>query len=198
MVNKRLKQQLDFIIEIDKLKQVYRQSILMDGTRRENDAEHSWHLALMSILLGEYSRERNIDLWRVVKMVLIHDIVEIDAGDTYCYGETLYEDKLEQEKKAADRLFSILPSDQKKEFQGLWEEFEKRTTPEARFAAALDRLQPLLHNYKTKGESWKKHGVTSEKVIMRNKSIYEGSTTLWELAETIINDSIEKGYLPQA
>jgi len=193
--NNRLKQQIEFIIEIDKLKQVFRQSILMDGTRRENDAEHSWHLAIMGILLGEYSQE-DLDLWRVVKMLLIHDIVEIDAGDTYCYEGTPYADKLEREKKAADRLFNILPPDQKEDFQRLWEEFEKRSTPEARFAAALDRLQPLLHNYKTKGESWKKHGVTSDQVIERNKSILEASKTLWDFAETIINDSIKKGYLP--
>ncbi|NLL20945.1 MAG: HD domain-containing protein [Firmicutes bacterium] len=195
MQNNRLKQQIEFIIEIDKLKQVFRQSILMDGTRRENDAEHSWHLAIMGILLGEYSQE-DLDLWRVVKMLLIHDIVEIDAGDTYCYEGTPYADKLEREKKAADRLFNILPPDQKEDFQRLWEEFEKRSTPEARFAAALDRLQPLLHNYKTKGESWKKHGVTSDQVIERNKSILEASKTLWDFAETIINDSIKKGYLP--
>lgn len=195
MHNNRLKQQIEFIIEIDKLKQVFRQSILMDGTRRENDAEHSWHLAIMGILLGEYSHE-DLDLWRVVKMLLIHDIVEIDAGDTYCYEGTPYADKLEREKKAADRLFNILPPDQKEDFQRLWEEFEKRSTPEARFAAALDRLQPLLHNYKTKGESWKKHGVTSDQVIERNKSILEASKTLWDFAETIINDSIKKGYLP--
>ncbi|HHT47302.1 MAG TPA: HD domain-containing protein [Firmicutes bacterium] len=195
MRNNRLQQQIEFIIEIDKLKQVYRQSILMDGTRRENDAEHSWHLALMSILLEEYSQEK-IDLLRVVKMVLIHDLVEIDAGDTYCYEGTPYKEKLEREKKAADRLFSILPPDQMEELQALWEEFEKRATPEARFAAALDRLQPLLHNYKTKGESWKKHGVTSDKVIERNKSIIEASKTLWDYAETIIKDSIKKGYLP--
>ncbi|MGI6328230.1 MAG: HD domain-containing protein [Dethiobacteria bacterium] len=195
MHNNRLKQQIEFIIEIDKLKQVFRQSILMDGTRRENDAEHSWHLAIMGILLGEYSHE-DLDLWRVVKMLLIHDIVEIDAGDTYCYEGTPYADKLEREKKAADRLFNILPPDQKEDFQRLWEEFEKRSTPEARFAAALDRLQPLLHNYKTKGESWKKHGVTSDKVIEHNKSIIETSKTLWDFAETIINDSIKKGYLP--
>ncbi len=195
MLNNRLKQQIDFIIEIDQLKQVFRQSILMDGTRRENDAEHSWHLAIMGILLGEYSQEA-LDLWRVVKMVLIHDIVEIDAGDTYCYEEAPYAEKLEREKKAADRLFSILPPDQKLDFQCLWEEFEKRSTPEARFAAALDRLQPLLHNYKTKGESWKKHGVTSAKVIERNKSIIGISKTLWDFAETIINESVRKGYLP--
>jgi putative hydrolase of HD superfamily len=193
--NNRFKQQIEFIIEIDKLKQVFRQSILIDGTRRENDAEHSWHLAIMGILLGEYSQD-DLDLWRVVKMVLIHDIVEIDAGDTYCYEGTPYADKLEREKKAADRLFNILPSDQREDFQRLWEEFEKRSTPEARFAAALDRLQPLLHNYKTKGESWKKHGVTSDQVIERNKSIIEVSKTLWDFAETIINDSIKKGYLP--
>lgn len=194
----RLKKQIDFIFEIDKLKQVYRQTLLMDGSRKENDAEHSWHLSVMSILLNEYALGKNIDIHRIVKMLLIHDIVEIDAGDTYCYDEKLSQDKLEREQVAADRLFSLLPPDQEEEFRKLWEEFEERVTPEARFAAALDRFQPLLHNYKTKGMSWEEHGITSEKVVERNKkTIIEGSTILWDYAEELIRNSIEKGYLSQ-
>ncbi|MDO9535852.1 MAG: HD domain-containing protein [Bacillota bacterium] len=198
MENDRLKKQIEFIFEIDKLKQVYRQTLLMDGTRKENDAEHSWHLSVMSILLSEYGLEKNIDTLRIIKMLLIHDIVEIDAGDTYCYDENPYKDKLERERKAADRIFTILPPDQEEQFRKLWEEFEERRTPEARFAAALDRLQPLLLNYKTNGLSWRSHGITSEKVMDRNKNtINEGSTTLWDYAEELINNSIEKGYLPK-
>lgn len=193
--NDRLRKQIEFIMEIDKLKKVYRQTFLMDGSRKENDVEHSWHLAIMSILLSEHALQKDIDITRVIKMVLIHDIVEIDVGDTYCYDDILRKNCLEREKKAAERLFDMLPQDQALEFRGLWEEFEQRTTPEARFAAALDRFQPLLHNYITNGKSWKDHGISSRKVIERNKSISEGSLILWDYAQEIINDSIKKGYL---
>ncbi len=193
--NDRLRKQIEFIMEIDKLKKVYRQTFLMDGSRKENDVEHSWHLAVMCILLSEHALHKDIDISRVIKMLLIHDIVEIDAGDTYCYDDILRENCLEREKKAADRLFNILPTDQAAEFKKLWDEFEQRVTPEARFAAALDRFQPLLHNYITNGKSWKDHGISSSKVIERNKSINEGSHVLWEYALQIINDSIKEGYL---
>lgn len=139
----RLERQIQFIIEIDKLKKIYRQTILMDGSRYENDAEHSWHLGVMAILLSEYVPEGDIDILKVIKMVLIHDIIEIDAGDTFCYDDNALNDKQEREQRAADRLFAILPPDQAQEFMELWQEFEERATVEARFAAALDRLQPL-------------------------------------------------------
>ncbi|AUS95909.1 phosphohydrolase [Clostridium thermosuccinogenes] len=195
MFNERLEKQVEFITEIDKLKHINRQTILMDGSRHENDAEHSWHLAVMAMLLSEHAVDKNIDLLKVIKMVLVHDLVEIDAGDTYCYDEKACEDKAEREQKAANRLFNILPEDQAREIRKLWEEFEERKTPEACFASALDRFQPLLHNYKTQGKSWREHGVTKDKVIKRNKAIEDGSVTMWEYAERFINESVEKGYL---
>ncbi|MCF6092884.1 HD domain-containing protein [Microaerobacter geothermalis] len=190
----RLMMQIDFIREIDKLKHVYRQTLLMNGSRHENDAEHSWHLAVMAMLLKEHA-DKEIDVLKVMKMVLIHDLVEIDAGDTFCYDDEAKVDKEERERKAADRIFHILPEDQAWELRNLWEEFEGRSTPEACFAAALDRIQPLLHNYYTKGQSWKEHGVTSDKVLDRNRPIKECSQTLWNLAQEIIRQSVEKGYL---
>jgi putative hydrolase of HD superfamily len=194
-MNERLRKQIEFIIEIDKLKQIYRRTILTDGSRAENDAEHSWHLAVMAILLAEYADQKDLDIFRAVKMVLIHDVVEIDAGDTYLYDEQAAKDKALREQKPADRLFQLLPEDQAKEFRMLWEEFERRATPEAKFAAALDRFQPLLHNYVTQGKSWKKHGVTSDKVIQQWQYLREGSSTLWKHAQMLIRDAVEKGYL---
>jgi len=194
-MNERLRQQLAFIIEIDKLKQIYRQTILMDGSRTENDAEHSWHLAVMAILLAEYAAQKKLDIFRVVKMLLIHDVVEIDAGDTYLYDEHAAKDKVAREQQAADRLFPLLPEDQAQEFRRLWEEFEARATPEAKFAASLDRFQPLLHNYVTQGQSWKEHGVTSDKVERQQGQVLgEGAPILWEHAERLIREAVEKGY----
>lgn len=194
-MSQNLNQQIQFIIEIDKLKSVLRQTILMDGSRNENDAEHSWHLAMMAILLSEHANDKQLDVFRVMKMVLIHDLVEIDAGDTFAYDEKGYQDKAEREEKAADRIFNFLPAEQAEEIYQLWREFEDRQTPEARFAAALDRFQPLLHNFETEGYSWKKHGVTSTRVLKRNRAIAEGSETLWAFAEQLICDAVEKGYL---
>jgi putative hydrolase of HD superfamily len=193
----RLKKQIEFIIEIDKLKKVYRQSYITGGEKAENDAEHSWHLALMGILLQEYARpgEGGPDLLRVLKMVLIHDLVEIDAGDTYCYDEEAAKDKRLREEKAAGRLFNLLPADQADEFCSLWDEFEERMTPEALFAAALDRLQPVLLNYYTEGRSWQEHGITAEQVLERNKLIREGAPALWVYVQEIISRAVEKGYL---
>jgi putative hydrolase of HD superfamily len=196
MDEERLKKQIEFIEEIDKVKQIYRKTILMDGSRNENDAEHSWHLGVMAILLSEYAGKR-IDLLKVIKMVLIHDIVEIDAGDTYCYDEEAGLDKREREERAADRIFNILPPDQAKEFRDLWEEFEECKTPEARFAASLDRFQPLLHNYKTYGVSWKEHGITKDMVLKRNTLIAEGAPDLWDFTRKIIDDSVEEEYLKE-
>ena len=194
---KRLQKQMEFIAEIDKIKHVTRKTLLMDGSRHENDAEHSWHLGVMAILLSEYSNEKGLDVLRVLKMVLVHDIVEIDAGDTFCYDERGILDKREREEKAADRIFSILPDDQAREIRGLWEEFEECKSPEARFANSLDRLQPLLHNYRTCGRSWKEHGITRDKVLSRNKPIQKGSRRLWTYVEQLIEDSVDRGYLPE-
>jgi putative hydrolase of HD superfamily len=193
----RLAKQIEFIVEIDKIKHVFRKTLLINGSRYENDAEHSWHLAIMAILLSEYSNAKDLDVPRVLKMVLVHDIVEIDAGDTFCYDEKGALDKREREEKAADRIFNILPADQAREIRDLWEEFEECRTPEAKFANSLDRLQPLLHNYKTCGRSWKKHGISKERVIERNKPIQKGSRQLWAYVEKMIEDSVDKGYLPE-
>lgn len=194
-LKERLKGQINFIIEADKLKQIYRQNILLDKSRHETDAEHSWHLALMAMLLCEHVSHKDIDILRVIKMVIIHDIVEIDAGDTYCFDAKACLDQNSREQRAAERLFGMLPSEQAKEFKDLWEEFEEKVTPEANFAGALDRLQPLLLHCHTEGESWKNHGITSEKVIERNKRTKEISENLGILVDELINDAITKGYL---
>src|SRR5690606_28879866 len=175
MDKERLKKQLEFIIEVDKLKQIYRQTLLMDGSRNENDAEHSWHLALMAMVLQEYSPKKDLDITKVLKMLLIHDLVEIYAGDTFCYDEKANLNKNQRELEAAERLFSILPPDQNQEFRDLWDEFEKRETPEALFAASLDRIQPLICNYLTGGHTWVKYGVKSHKVLERNLLVKEGA-----------------------
>lgn len=193
----RLRRQIEFLLEIDKLKGIVRQTLLTDGSRRENSAEHSWHLAVMAMVLSGYAKEEKIDLLRVLKMVLAHDLVEIDAGDTYCYDEDGNIDKLEREKKAAERIFGLLPEEQAAEFRELWDEFEARETAEAKFAAALDRLQPLLNNYRTYGQMWQKHGIGSGQVIARNEHIDEGAPALWEYAAELIRDAVAKGYLAQ-
>lgn len=194
MTSTRLTQQLEFIVEIDRLKDVMRQSYLMGANRRENSAEHSWHLAMMALLLAEHAPE-SLDQCRVMKMLLIHDIVEIDAGDTYCYDPSAREDQAERERQAAKRLFGLLPREQADEFYRLWGEFEARNTPEARFAAAVDRLMPLLHGYYTQGRSWQEHNVTVEQVLARNRMIQEGSPTLWGVARRLIQEAVERGYL---
>lgn len=193
MVDK-LKRQMGFIMEVDKLKEIFRQSIVSSGARYENDAEHSWHISLMAILLSEHANER-VDVLRVVKMLLIHDIVEIDAGDTYNYDEEALLDKRQREEAAAERLFGLLPDEQRDEFMELWEEFEEKKTPEARYAAALDRLQPMLLNYMTQGKSWIDHGITSDMVFRKNRHIEDGSEALWDFAEEMLNDCIDRGYL---
>jgi len=170
---------------------------LTDGSRKENDAEHSWHIALMAVLLSEHADREGIDLKHVVIMLLVHDLVEIDAGDTFCYDEKGNADKSEREKKAADRIFNLLPPDQAAYFRSLWDEFESRRTAEARFAAAMDRFQPLLHNYHTCGGTWKEHGVRKKQVVSRNQPIENGSTTLWEYASQLIDDAVTKRYLKE-
>jgi len=192
----RLKRQINFIVELDKLKHVFRQTPLLNGSRYENDAEHSWHVALMALLLLEYADEEGLNLFRVVKMLLVHDLVEIDAGDTFIYDEDK-KDKRARENAAAQRIFSILPSDQAREYRSLWEEFEKRESREAKFAAGMDRLEPLLYNYHTKGASWKKHGIKSSQVIERNRHIGEASSMLWEFAKNLIEASVARGYLTE-
>jgi len=197
MTTDRLASQLGFILEIDKVKQVVRRTLLADGSRRENDAEHSWHLAMMAVLLSEYACE-GVDVGRVVKMVLIHDLVEIDAGDTFCYDEAGNATKAEREAEAADRIFGLLPRDQGEPLRRLWEEFEARRTADARFAAALDRLQPILHNYHTRGATWREHGITADQVLARNVVIDDGAPALWAYARRLIRSAVVKGYLAPA
>lgn len=194
MDTERLEKQIDFILELDKMKNLYRQTYVLHEDRKENDAEHSWHLGIMAFLLAELS-DMPVNVEKVTKMVLIHDIVEIDAGDTYCYDQEGYKTKADREEKAAQRIFGLLPDDQKKEFYDLWREFEDSLTPEAKFAAALDRLQPLLLNYTKGGISWTEHGVHKEQVLARNAEVKNISHNIAELINSIINDAADKGYL---
>ena len=192
--NKRLAAQLDFIVRIDRLKSVGRQTLLTDRSRRENSAEHSWHLALMVMVLAEYAREP-VDAVRVMKMVLTHDLVEIDAGDTFCYDEGAKKGQRARELAAAERIFTLLPDDQAAELRALWDEFEAQETIEARFAAALDRLQPLFNNYLTRGGTWQEHTVVRSQVRRRTAPIADGSPRLAEVAAAIIDRAVQDGYL---
>ena len=197
MSDDRLQRQIRFILEIDALKGVLRRTYLPGADRPENSAEHSWHVAVMAVLLAEHANE-TVDVARVVRMLLIHDVVEVDAGDTYVYDTAGAEAKAEREVRAADRVFGLLPVDQGRELRALWEEFEEGRTAEARFAAALDRLMPVLHNVHTEGRSWREHGITADRVIARNARMSEGSEALWEYARSLIEDAVEKGHLAPA
>lgn len=190
----RLKRQMAFIVEIGRLKHILRRTLTIHSDRNENDAEHSWHLAVMALLLSEYA-EKGVDVLRAVKMVLVHDLVEIDAGDTYCYSDHDPAEKIEREQEAATRIFALLPEDQAGEVMELWQEFERGDTPEARFAAALDRLQPLLLNYHARGKTWQKHGVRRHQVMERAAPIGESSPDLWEYARNLIDRAVSEGIL---
>lgn len=192
----RLEQQLNFILEVDKLKSVYRQSYIADGTRHENDTEHSWHLALMCMLLNEYSNEK-VDTMKVMSMVLVHDIIEIDAGDTYAYDEAGNETKRERELKAAERLFSLLPEDQAEYMRALWDEFEEAETEEAKFALTLDKVQPILLNDITGGRAWREHEVKKEQIMKRNRFTGAGSEKLWSYCETLIDKNVKLGNIKE-
>lgn len=190
----RFEQQINFIVEIDKTKEIFRQTYLSDGTRKENDAEHAWHFAIMAVLLAEYANEL-VDVLKVVKMALIHDLVEIDAGDTYLYDTEGAKTKAEREMKAANRIYHLLPEDQGKELFALWREFEERKTPEAKFAATLDRLQPILLNDATDGKAWLEHGISEEQILERNIHTKEGSEKIWTYMKKIFDKNIEKGKI---
>lgn len=190
----KLAQQIAFIKEIDKIKYIQRKTKLFDSQRNENDAEHSWHLAMMTIVLAEHSNEK-IDLLKVIKMVLIHDIVEIDAGDIFIYDTQKNHDNTEEETKAAKRIFGILPQNQAEELIQIWEEFEAGETHEAKFAKSMDRLEPLLQNTSNKGGTWKEFDVDYEKVYEKKKVIAKGSNTIWNYAKNLIQESVEKGFL---
>ena len=193
-MNERLKKQLDFMLELDKMKNIYRQTYVLYEDRKENDAEHSWHLAILAFMLEEYAAEP-IDTLKVIKMVLLHDVVEIDAGDTYLYDEEGYKSKAEREEKAAQRIFGLLPDDQRDEYYALWREFEDDITYESRFASILDRMQPLLLNYTKGGIAWKEHGVHKEQVLSRNRPYFDASHELAEVIESVIEDAAAKGWL---
>jgi len=190
----RFKQQLDFMLEADKLKNIFRMTLLTDHTRRENSAEHSWHIAMSVLIFSEYAAE-DVDACRVMQMLLVHDLVEIYAGDTYCYDDLGRESQFEREELAADRIFGILPADQTQRLRSLWDEFEKRDTPESRFANALDRVQPFLHNYFTNGQTWRENNVKSSQVRKRMAPVATGAPALWELVNTLIVDAVAKGIL---
>ena len=190
----RLEKQIQFIVEADKVKNIFRQTYLADGRRKENDAEHSWHLALMAVLLKEHMNE-DADVARVMIMVLIHDLVEIDAGDTYAYDEKGAQTKREREVKAAERIFGILPEDQGRYFRELWEEFEAYETPEAKFAHLLDNFQPILLNDASGGKSWVEHGVHKSQPMKRNERIPGTSDIIWEKMQEIFEKHVENGNL---
>ena len=193
-MDERLQKQLDFILEIDKEKNIFRQTHLSGHGRNENDAEHAWHMAIMAYLLQEYSNEK-IDVARVMLMCLIHDVVEIDAGDTYAYDAEGLKTQKAREEAAKERLYSMLPEDQKADLTAIFDEFEERMNPEAKFARALDNLQPLLLNNSNDGGDWRNHDVTAEKVYERQSRTREGSEKLFEVTDKILKENIAKGNL---
>ena len=193
-IDPRLERQLAFVQEIDRLKGILRQTRVLDGARQENSAEHSWHLALCAVLLAEHA-PAGTDLLRVVKMVLVHDVVEIDAGDAFAYDPAINVGKEERERLAAERIFGLLPTDLADELQGLWMEFEAGDTPDARFAVALDRFQPLLLNFAGQGGSWRYHSVTHDRVLVRMDPIREGAPTLWPIVLRLLDEAVARGYL---
>jgi putative hydrolases of HD superfamily len=190
----RLSQQVAFIIEIDRLKQILRQTYISDQSRPENTAEHSWHIALMATVLMEYAPP-GTDLLHATKMLLIHDLVEIDAGDTFAFDTVGNQNKAAREELAAERLFGLLPPDQGQELRSLWEEFEAQQTPTAQFAAALDRIQPLFLNQQNQGGTWRKYSITRDRVVERMRPVQTGAPALWELVEGAIADCVAAGYL---
>lgn len=194
MTDDRLSRQLGFVLELDKLKTILRQTLLTDGSRRENDAEHSWHVAIMAIVLAEHAPP-GADPVRAARMLLFHDVVEIDAGDTFIHDESGNASKAEREEKAAERLYGMLPPDQAEEFRALWQEYEERATPTARFADALDRLQPIMNNFATEGGTWRSNNVTSDKVMKLVERITAGAPALGAYAEELVAEAVRRGYL---
>ena len=191
----RLEKQFDFFRAIDKEKEIFRQTYLADASRKENDAEHAWHMAIMTILLSEYANSK-IDVLKTVGMLLIHDIVEIDAGDTYAYDEKGKETQKEREQKAAERIYSLLPQDQAKKMFELWEEFEAQETPEAKFARTMDNIQPMMLNDASDGLAWREHEVKLSQILKRNERTELGSAKLWEYVyEKILMKNVEAGNI---
>lgn len=194
-IRQRLDQQFDFIREIDKEKFIGRQTYLSDASRKENDSEHAWHMAIMTLLLSEYSNEK-IDVLRTISMLLIHDLVEIDAGDTYAYDEEAKKTQADRERKAADRIYGMLPGEQGRKMYDLWLEFEARETPEAKFARTMDNLQPMMLNAATGGKAWVEHEVHLKQIMGRNAHTADGSGVLWEYAyENFIKPHLDAGHI---
>lgn len=195
MEEKRINRLFEFFREIDKEKFIQRQTYLTDAQRKENDAEHAWHMAIMTILLSEYANEK-IDVLKTVTMLLIHDIVEIDAGDTYAYDEEAKKTQKQREEKAADRIYGLLPQDLQEKMRALWEEFEAQKTPEARFARTMDNIQPLMLNAATGGKAWVEHGVHLEQILQRNQNTAKGSEILWKyVRENFIEPNVKNGNI---
>jgi 5'-deoxynucleotidase YfbR-like HD superfamily hydrolase len=193
-VQGRLAAQLEFLLEVDALKRVDRRTRIVGGSRLENTAEHSWHLALFALVLAEHSDEP-VDLGRVLAMAVVHDLVEVDAGDTFAYDAAGEAHKPERERLAADRLFGLLPPEQGAQLRALWEEYERGDTPEARFAMAVDRLQPMLLNHADGGRTWREHGISADRVLARNASIGLASASLWEVAQARVADAVAAGLI---
>lgn len=194
MVSERLLKDIEFIVELDKMKSILRQTSLINEDRREDDAQHSWHISIMAMILGEYSNEK-VDVCKVIKMLLTHDLVEIYAGDTFCYDKVGNEDKKERENQAADKIFGMLDEDKGKELRALWDEFEEGQTPEALFAASMDRLQPMLNNYHNNGGTWRKFNVAKEDIYRRIAPVKKSSDDLWEFVENMIEDAANRGLI---
>lgn len=193
----RLARQMQFLFEVNKLKEVLRRTRLPNSQRLENSAEHTWHIVLMATILAEHAPAPGVDVVRVMQMLLIHDVVEIDAGDTFGYDTAGHADKRDREVRAAERIFGLLPADQAVLCRAWWEEFEAGETPEARFALSMDRLQAVMLNYASDGGSWREHHVTSDRVLQRNQAIEPGAPALWDFARGLIEDAVAKGHLSQ-
>jgi putative hydrolase of HD superfamily len=193
----RIKKQIAFIERLDQLKQVLRQNLLMDESRRENSAEHSWHIATMAMVLADHASS-SLDQLRVLKMLLLHDVVEIDAGDTFCFDTQGNKDKEERERLAADKIFGLLPTDLAEEFKILWVEFEQGSTPESKFANSLDRFQVLLQNINTRGGTWRIHGIEMERVVKRMLPIKDGAPSLWPVVKSYLKEACSKGLIKES
>lgn len=193
-MSERFEKQMKFLLELDKIKGIYRQTYLADSSRKENDAEHSWHACIMAVVLAEYF-DKDIDLLKVIKMMLMHDVVEIYAGDTYCYDSKGYEDKDEREMASAQKVYGLLPDDQKEEYIKIWREFEDGETKEAKFCAILDRVQPTMLNNAADGISWKEHGIKKEQVLKRNEVTFSGPKEIADYMKNIIDGAYERGIL---
>ena len=194
LVNERLLKDIDFIIELDKMRTILRQTSLISEDRYEDDAQHSWHISVMALILSDYANEK-IDTCKVIKMLLIHDLVELYAGDTFCYDKKANKDKRERELEAADKISDMLSKDKGNELRALWDEFEEMKTPEALFAASMDRLQPMLNNYKNDGGTWQKFDVPQSDIYKRIAPVKESSDELWKFVNFMLEDALEKGLI---